>query len=384
MSLPHQEPLSPDAYRVVIAGGGVAAVEAALALQDLAGSRVALTIVAASSEFVYRPFAVVRPFQPEPTYQIKLTQIASDVGADIVFDTAVGLNPTRRRLLLSSGESLVYDALLIAIGARAEATVSGGTITPWDWGGGHSFRAMLDSIRNERTKNVTFIVPAGTVWALPLYELALLTSAFVAEEALSDVSLTLVTVEQAPLAVFGAEASAKVRALLQQREIALLLESEAVSIEDGVVQTSGGASIPSDATIAVPVIRPHAFAGVPTDDEGFIIVDQDCRIRIAGNVFAAGDCTQLPHKQGGIAAQQADAAAAQIAALAGAGVEPKPFRPRLQALLFTGETPLRLDATGRTPDGDREVGPERPEKIKARYLTPYLRGTNPSLPTLAG
>ena len=383
MSLPHEEPLSPDAYRVLIAGGGVAAVEAALALQDLAGSRVALTIVTASNEFVYRPFAVVRPFQPEPTYQIKLTQIASDVAADIVFDTAVGLDPTRR-LLLSSGESLVYDALLVAIGARAEATLSGGTITPWDWGGGHAFRAMLDSIRHERTKNVTFIVPAGTVWALPLYELALLTSAFVAEEALSDVSLTLVTVEKAPLAVFGADASAKVRALLQQREIALLLESEVDSIEDGLVQTSEGASIASDATIAVPVIRPHAFAGVPTDKEGFIIVDDDCRIPIEGNVFAAGDCTQLPNKQGGIAAQQADAVAAQIAALAGAGVEPKPFRPRLQALLFTGETPLRLDATGPTPDRGREGEPDQAEKIKALYLTPYLRRTNPSLPTLAG
>ena len=383
MSLPHEEPLSPDAYRVVIAGGGVAAVEAALALQDLAGSRVALTIVTASNEFVYRPFAVVRPFQPEPTYQIKLTQIASDVAADIVFDTAVGLDPTRR-LLLSSGESLVYDALLVAIGARAEATLSGGTITPWDWGGGHAFRAMLDSIRHERTKKVTFIVPAGTVWALPLYELALLTSAFVAEEALSDVSLTLVTVEKAPLAVFGADASAKVRALLEQRQIALLLESEVDSIEDGLVQTSEGASIPSDATIAVPVIRPRAFAGVPTDEQGFIIVDDDCRIPIEGNVFAAGDCTQLPNKQGGIAAQQADAVAAQIAALAGAGVEPKPFRPRLQALLFTGETPLRLDATRRTPDRGREGEPDQAEKIKALYLTPYLRRTNPSLPTLAG
>jgi len=92
-------------------------------------------------------------------------------------------------------------------------------------------------------------------------------------------------------------------------------------------------------------------------------------------VFAAGDCTNLPLKQGGIAAQQADAAAAGIAALAGAAAVPPPLRPRLRALLFTGETSLRLGADG-------EPGP--PEKIEARYLTPYLRAATPSLPTLAG
>ncbi len=349
--------------------------EAALALHDLARERVALTIVTASAEFVYRPFAVVRPFQSEPTYRIELAQIARDVAAEIVLDTAVGVDPGRRQLLLSAREPLPYDALLVAIGARAEATVGGGTITPWDWGSGHAFRALLESVREGRTKKVTFIVPPGIVWTLPLYELALLTSVFALEGAIKDVSLTLVTVEKAPLEVFGAETSAKVGALLEERGIAVLLESETLAIEDGLVQTSGGAAVPSDATVAVPVILAHGFSGVPTDDAGFIVVDDRCRVGVDGNVFAAGDCTNLPLKQGGIAAQQADAAAAGIAALAGAAAVPPPLRPRLRALLFTGETSLRLGADG-------EPGP--PEKIEARYLTPYLRAATPSLPTLAG
>lgn len=381
MSLPRREASAPDSHRVVIAGGGVAAVEAALALHDLARGRITLTIAAASTEFVYRPFAVVRPFHSDPTYRIELAQIARDVAAEVVFDTAVGVDPTRHQLLLSTGEPLAYDALLIAIGARAEATVSGGTITPWDWGGGHAFRAMLESLRNGRTKNVTFIVPAGTVWALPLYELALLTSVFVLEDAIKHVSLTLLTVEKAPLEVFGAEASAKVRALLRQRGIALVLDSEISSIEGGLVRTSG-ASIPSDATVAVPVIRPHRFSGVPIDEAGFIVVDDECRVGIDGSVFAAGDCTNFIVKQGGIAAQQADAAAARIAALAGAPVEPKPLQPRLQALLFTGEAPLRLGETSDMSGRDRGGEPEPVEKIEARYLTPYLLAAEPSLPTL--
>jgi sulfide:quinone oxidoreductase len=371
-------PDSTKTRRVVIAGGGVAGLEAALALRDLAGGRIALTIATASTEFVYRPFAVVRPFQSEPTYRIELAQIARDVAAEVVCDTAVGVDPERSRLLFSAREPLAYDALLIAIGARAEAVVGGGTITPWDWGGGHAFRAMLGSIREGRTKKVTFVVPAGTVWALPLYELVLLTSAYVIEDAIADVSLTLVTVEKAPLDVFGAEASSKVGALLRKRGITVHLDSETLGIDDGFVRTSRGASIPSDATVAVPVIRPNSFPGVPTDDAGFIIVDDHCRVGTDGNVFAAGDCTNLQLKHGGIAAQQADTAAAEIAALAGANVTPTPLRPQLHALLFTGETPLPLGQTG----GEGGSRPRPTEKIEARYLTPYLHATEPSLPTL--
>jgi sulfide:quinone oxidoreductase len=362
----------------------VASLEAALALRDLAGDRVTLTIATASTEFVYRPFAVVRPFQSRPTFRIELAEVARDVAAELVVDTAIGIEAGGRRLLLSTGEPLSYDALLIAIGARAEATVVGGTITPWDWGGGHAFRAMLASLRNGRTKTVTFVVPAGTVWALPLYELALLTSAYVIEDAIKDVSLTLVTVEKAPLEVFGADSSAKVAALLRQRGITVLLDSETLDVEDGLVRTSAGAAIPSDATVAVPVIRPHAFSGVPIDDAGFIVVDEYCRVGDERIVFAAGDCTNSPVKQGGIAAQQADAAAAGIASIVGATVEPAPLRPQLRALLFTGESPLRLgQADGsRESDGGGQADPL--VKIDARYLTPYLRAATPSLPSLAG
>jgi sulfide:quinone oxidoreductase len=367
------------ARRVVIAGGGVAAIEAALALRDLARKRVSITIATASSEFVYRPFAVIRPFQSAPTYRLELAQIASDVAAELVFDTAVGVDPKGCRLLLSGRASLGYDALLIAIGARAEATMGGGTITPWDWGGGHAYRAMLASMRKGRVKNVTFVVPPGTVWPLPLYELALLTSAYVIEDAIRDVSLTVVTVEKEPLDVFGAEASAELSALLRQRGITVVLNSEIRSMEEGLVRTAGGASIPSDATVAVPVIRPRQFSGVPTDEAGFIIVDDYCRVAIDGDVFAVGDCTNLPVKQGGLAAQQADTAAAGIAAIAGAPVAPTALQPQLQAFLFTGESPLRL---GR-PRTDKGRGDPAPEKIEARYLTPYLKGATPSLPALA-
>jgi hypothetical protein len=66
----------------------------------------------------------------------------------------------------------------------------------------------------------------------------------------------------------------------------------------------------------------------------------------ATDVYAAGDATAFPLKQGGLATQQADAAAEAIAAAAGASVKPRPFEPVVRGLLFTGETSLYLRSDG--------------------------------------
>lgn len=286
-----------------------------------------------------------------------------------------------RQLVLDNGDRLGYDALLIAIGADAEATVGGGTLTPWDWGEGHAFRSILDALGKGKAKSVAFIVPAGLTWPLPLYELALLTGAHLRKEGIPDVSLSLLTVERAPLEVFGPRSSAAVAAVLERRGIALITQCAVSSDEEGRLRTSSGASIAADVTAAVPVIRARTLDGPPTDGDGFIAVDDHCRVRNTVNVFAAGDCTDGPVKQGGLAAQQADTAAATIATLAGAAVSSGPYRPELHAVLLTGEAPLHLTATGARPipSGESTAHPHPGEKILARYLTPYLTQATPPL-----
>ena len=44
--------------QVLIAGAGVAGLEAAFALRELAGDRVSVTLLAPNSDFIYRPLAV--------------------------------------------------------------------------------------------------------------------------------------------------------------------------------------------------------------------------------------------------------------------------------------------------------------------------------------
>jgi len=355
----------PRPFRVVIAGGGVAAIEAALALRDLAAERVALTIATPADEFVYRPLAVMRPFQARPSYRLELDGIARDLDATRVRAAATSVDPDRRQLVLSSGEVLGYDALLIAIGARAEAVLAGGTLTPWDWGEGHAFRSLLAAVGRREARRIVFIVPAGLTWPLPLYELALLTSAHLRDQSIGGASLTIITPERVPLEDFGAEASAAVAALLHDREIVLQTGQETDAVESGVVRMSRGRSIPADAAVALPVIQAQPLPGIAPNAAGFIDIDVYCRAVGSADVFAAGDCTNLPLKQGGIAAQQADVAAAGIAALAGAPVVPTPLRPKLEAVLLTGEAPLHLDESGARPilDTDDEIVRERREKI---------------------
>ena len=95
------------------------------------------------------------------------------------------------------------------------------------------------------------------------------------------------------------------------------------------------------------------------------------------DVFAAGDATAFPIKQGGLAAQQADAVAEAIAASAGAGVHPQPFRPVLRGLLTAGGAARYMRARIATGTGDDCAVSERPlwwppNRLCGRYLAPYL------------
>ncbi|MBN9622159.1 MAG: hypothetical protein J0H06_04270, partial [Actinobacteria bacterium] len=66
---------------VLIAGGGVAALEAALALRHLTGDRVETTICSPRRDFVYRPYAVGVPFGAARVASFDLAALAARAGA---------------------------------------------------------------------------------------------------------------------------------------------------------------------------------------------------------------------------------------------------------------------------------------------------------------
>jgi sulfide:quinone oxidoreductase len=144
-----------------------------------------------------------------------------------------------------------------------------------------------------------------------------------------------------------------------------------------VILHPGDRRIDCDRVVALARVEPIAIDGVPGDRDGFAPVDAHGQVVGAPGVYAAGDGTSFPVKQGGIACQQADAAAEAIARQAGAQIEPKPFRPILRGRLMTGKRPLflRSDVSGASGDVSESSGHTLwwpPSKIAGDYLAPYL------------
>jgi sulfide:quinone oxidoreductase len=354
-------------YRVVIAGGGVAALEAALALRRLAEERVSVELVAPEPRFWYRPLAVVEPFGRGSLHGLDLAELADACGALFVGDELTAVDAAAHVARTASGAELPYDALLVATGAWPVAAIPGAT----------TFRGPADVEAYSRVlatspRRLVFAVPGGVTWPLPLYELALQTAA-----AVPGAELTVVTHEEDPLGVFGSAASAAVAELLERRRITVLTGTYAVSFEDGVLALAPEGSVAADAVVALPRLAPTPIEGLPHDTAGFVPTDPYGRVRGLDGVFAAGDVVAFPVKQGGIAAQQADAAAETIAAAAGAPIEPEPFRPVLRGLLVTGEAPTFLRAELAGGAGDTSAAADEalwwpPGKIVGRYLAPFL------------
>ena len=233
-----------------------------------------------------------------------------------------------------------------------------------------------------------FAVPSGIVWPLPLYELALLTATELERDGVAA-ELTVVTSEPSPLALFGRTASHYVGKLLEEREILVRASMYANEYRDGVLQCVPGTELVADAVVAAPRLSGPFLAGVPRDRSGFVPTDLHGRVPGAVDVYAAGDLTSFPIKQGGIAAQQADAASESIAAAAGVALEPTPFQPVLRALLVTGDTPTYLQVELRGGHGEASKASVDPlwwqaGKIVGRRLAPFLDAlglVDPSLRT---
>jgi sulfide:quinone oxidoreductase len=363
--------------RVVIAGGGVAALEALLALRALAEERVMIDVVAPEREFVYRPLSVFEPFGAE-TPRFDLGEIIVDQGARHYLDAMAEVDAARGRLRTRAGADLPYDALLMATGVKAREAIPGALTFGADVRG-ESFRVLIDEIRRGTVRKVVFALPGGVSWSLPLYELALNVAADAEAHGVRGAELTLVTPEDRPLSLFGLEASDMVRNLLEERGVALMTANYPVEVHAGGLRVMPHGYVPADRVLALPRLEGVPLPGVPHDDSGFIPIDEYGLVKGTTDIYAAGDVTAFPVKQGGLAAEQADTAAAAIAARVGAPVEVTPFSPVLRGLLLTGngDGPRYLAAEiTREAGGRHEVAREPlwwpPSKLFGRYLAPYL------------
>jgi sulfide:quinone oxidoreductase len=364
--------------RVLIAGGGVAGLEALLALRELAGDRVRLALLSPENEFVYRPMAVAVPFARGHMQRVDLRDIARSMDAEFIRGELAEVDDDTGSATTVDGRTLSFDALLVAVGAGSEPALPRAlTWTPeLDQ---EVFGGILADLEEGYAKRIAFVVPPDVAWPLPAYELALMTAWDARDMGQDDVQVTVYTPEDAPLAIFGADASA---ALSEDLEAAgVRVETGAVVLEDPaaparLVAQPGDRPLEGQTVVALPRASARGIGGLEVDDRGFIRTDDHGLVAGTSAVWAAGDAISFPVKQGGLAAQQADAAAEAIAAFAGADVAPQPFRPVLRGVLLTGRGKQWIRRELGAPEEEGEA--ERralwwpPTKVAGRYLAPYL------------
>jgi sulfide:quinone oxidoreductase len=224
---------------------------------------------------------------------------------------------------------------------------------------------------------VAFALPSESGWPLPLYELALLTASHLAAEGVDGVELMIVTPEKAPLELFGPAASEPIGRLLARKGVGIFTGSLPTAYRGGELSLSPVGRLAVERAVTIPSIEGPGIEGLPSGPHGFIPVDYYGRVHGLEHVYAAGDATTVPIKQGGLAAQMGEVVARQIASEAGAEVEVGPFRPVLRGMLLTGDTPryLRTELTeGENPEATiaEHALWWPPSKIAGRHLAPYL------------
>ena len=363
--------------------------EAVAALRALAGHWPRITLLAPQDELTPRAASVAAPFGFGVPSALPYHVIQRHAHFDLHRGTLVRVEPDAQVAVDDQGESIHYDALLIAVGALPQLALPGaiGFAGPAD---APAVAAALD-----QSSRLAFVLPDASGWALPVYELAIMAAVELRGRGLEP-EITVVTPEPTPLWVFGPEASAAVAGLLKERGIALRTGARAVAVYPQTLELDEEPAVPADRVIALPRLVGPAIPGLPHGHLGFLEVDAHGRFPGLPNVYAAGDATSFPLKQGGLATQQADAAAEAIAADLGVTVDAAPFRPVMRGLLLTGGAPLylrsRLSAEGLPLDtSSRRTGRRPaasvsgralwwpPSKIAGRYLAPLLATARPPL-----
>jgi sulfide:quinone oxidoreductase len=370
-------PSLADMPTIVIAGGGIAGLEALAALRAHLGSDVRIELLEAGTDFVERQRAVASPFDGTTPRRFDLAKIAADHDAHLRPDRLASVDPDARRVRTVRGDSLQYDALLVAVGATPDVAIPGALTFsgPRDVA---AYQQLLADLDEGRLSRVAFALPAAATWSLPLYELALMTAEHLDAAGRRDAGLVIVTPEHSPLEAFGDRIASHIWSLLAERAIAVRGDTVPLRAGPGGLIVQSGAPVQVERIVALPRLGGPWVGGLPHDEQGFLPTDEHGAVAGVEAVWAAGDGTSFPIKQGGLAAQQADAAARSIAASLGADVVADPFRPVLRGLLLDPRGKRFLDARR----GDMPATPLwwPPTKVVAPNLGRYLYPESPPPP----
>ncbi len=409
---------------VCVVGAGAAGLEALLSAREELGPEIDLRLIAPEREFRYRPMSAGSLFRPARERGLAIGDVVGEIGAKWLADRVEVVHDAERSLLTRDGDTERFDFLLLAVGARSRRTLRQGYV--WERGGDPGFLdRILAEIVADEVRSVAVVVPRGARWPLPACELALVLAWRAAG---TDTRVVLITAEGAPLDALGPEASdAVVRELdaagvevISGVEVTEDASSNAKSagpvrvilvpedpagrtdaltgkpatidvdrdladqqigsrIDPARMRPGAGSSAEYDRLISLPSVDGPSIAGVASDAVGFVEVDEGLRVCGSERVWAAGGCIAAALEHSALAARQADAAVAAIAAAMNIATE-QPVAPMLTGMLLTGQRDQWL---AENPIGTREPSTRclwwPPGRAVGRMLAKRIAAWDPSV-----
>ena len=319
--------------RVLILGGGFAALEAAFLMRMRMRDAADITLVSDSHEFVFRPNTIYIPFGADPSsVLVGLHKPLARRHIAFQHGSVTGVDPAQQMVELADGRQLDYDRLIVATGAAmAPAEVPGlaeHAATIW------TAETMLDvrerfmrvrsRARRGQTQRVLFLVPPNNKCAGPLYEIVLMLETWLRREGVREkVDIGWTTYEQSYIQAFGPRLHDVVKAEFAERGIEGWTNEIVEEVRPGEVRYVDGSVRGFDELIAFPpYVSAVRYEALPSDDRGFIGTDLGTR-QVIGHpdIYAPGDAGDFPIKQAFLAFLQADTVAEHISS----SVSKRPF-----------------------------------------------------------
>ena len=374
----------PAKPRVLVIGGGFAALETAFLLRMRHHDDVDIRLVSDRDQFLFRPNSIYVPFGADPddllvdlNKPLRRRQIEFERGR------VTEVDPDRRLVTLDDGERFGYDKLVIATGADTNASEVPGLAehgaTIWTTDSMLEVRRRFEQVRDRaragERQSVLFLVPPNNKCSGPLYEIVFMLETWLRRNDARDlVDITWSTYEHGFIQAFGPRLNDLVTEEFADRGIDGNLEEVATEVTADEVRYGDGSSRRFDHLIAFPpYVSAVRYPGLDSDDRGFVTTDLGTRLAAGcDDVYVPGDAGDFPITQAFLAFLQADAVANHIdAELRGAEFD-KPFDSVSMCIMEMFDK-----ATFAQVPVEQTGDPDRPVRVRPGANGDYKVGTSP-------
>ncbi|MCL4286305.1 MAG: FAD-dependent oxidoreductase [Thermoleophilia bacterium] len=374
----------PAHPKVLVLGGGFAALETAFLLRMRHRDDLDIRVVAADDRFLFRPNSIYVPFGADPgSLLVDLNEPMRRRDIDFERGRVVEVDPDGRLVTLDDGERFGYDKLVIATGADTSPDEIPGlaahAATIWTTDSmldvRRRFESVRDRVRAGERRRVLFLVPPNNKCSGPLYEIALMFETWLRRNDARDrVDITWSTYEHGYIQAFGPRLHEHVAEEFAGRGIDGHVEEAAVEVGAGEVRYADGSARGFDELIAFPpYVAAVRYPALDSDERGFVATDPGTRLAAGhDDVYVPGDAGDFPIKQAFLAFLQADAVANHIdAGLRGRDFD-QPFDPVSMCIMEMLDkatfAQVPVEVTG---------DPDRPVRVRPDGNGGYKVGTSP-------